>query len=200
MSLSRPRLKLRDLLLAVNLAVLWLPLLGLEALRLYDSATAVRQRPDPPDRIGADRPGRFRRCQLPRGADAASAPDLGRSGLRRAARWGWALARTLRRRRPLASAPGPTGSGRRFDTPTAARSDLVFRAVRSACPRCRRGTANVAARRPDHDFGGNRHNGCAGYGGRDHRLQPGPIPDAVRGSATRLGRSRKCDAPWTASR
>ncbi len=42
MSLSRPRLKLRDLLLAVNLAVLWLPLLGLEALRLYDSAL-IRQ-------------------------------------------------------------------------------------------------------------------------------------------------------------
>ena len=42
MSLSRPRLKLRYLLLAVNLAVLWLPLLGLEALRLYDSAL-VRQ-------------------------------------------------------------------------------------------------------------------------------------------------------------
>ena len=38
----RPRLKLRSLLLAVNLAVLWLPLLGLEALRLYDSAL-VRQ-------------------------------------------------------------------------------------------------------------------------------------------------------------
>ncbi|MDG4549024.1 MAG: HAMP domain-containing sensor histidine kinase [Candidatus Contendobacter sp.] len=33
-----PRLKLRHLLLAVNLMVLWLPLLGLEALRLYDSA------------------------------------------------------------------------------------------------------------------------------------------------------------------
>ncbi len=42
MSSSRPRLKLRYLLLAVNLAVLWLPLLGLEALRLYDSAL-VRQ-------------------------------------------------------------------------------------------------------------------------------------------------------------
>jgi len=42
MSLSQPRLKLRHLLLAVNLAVLWLPLLGLEALRLYDSAL-VRQ-------------------------------------------------------------------------------------------------------------------------------------------------------------
>ena len=42
MSLSRPRLKLRHLLLAVNLTVLWLPLLGLEALRLYDSAL-VRQ-------------------------------------------------------------------------------------------------------------------------------------------------------------
>jgi len=39
---SRPRLKLRHLLLAVNLTVLWLPLLGLEALRLYDSAL-VRQ-------------------------------------------------------------------------------------------------------------------------------------------------------------
>jgi len=39
---SRPRLKLRHLLLAVNLMVLWLPLLGLEALRLYDSAL-VRQ-------------------------------------------------------------------------------------------------------------------------------------------------------------
>ncbi len=38
----RPRLKLRHLLLAVNLTVLWLPLLGLEALRLYDSAL-VRQ-------------------------------------------------------------------------------------------------------------------------------------------------------------
>ncbi len=37
-----PRLKLRHLLLAVNLMVLWLPLLGLEALRLYDSAL-VRQ-------------------------------------------------------------------------------------------------------------------------------------------------------------
>ncbi|KAB2928420.1 MAG: HAMP domain-containing histidine kinase [Candidatus Contendobacter sp.] len=37
-----PRLKLRHLLLAVNLTVLWLPLLGLEALRLYDSAL-VRQ-------------------------------------------------------------------------------------------------------------------------------------------------------------
>ncbi len=42
MSASRPRLKLRYLLLAVNLTVLWLPLLGLEALRLYDSAL-VRQ-------------------------------------------------------------------------------------------------------------------------------------------------------------
>ena len=42
MSATRPRLKLRDLLLAVNLTVLWLPLLGLEALRLYDSAL-VRQ-------------------------------------------------------------------------------------------------------------------------------------------------------------
>ncbi|MER2603464.1 MAG: HAMP domain-containing sensor histidine kinase [Candidatus Competibacter phosphatis] len=42
MASSRPRLKLRYLLLAVNLAVLWLPLLGLEALRLYDSAL-VRQ-------------------------------------------------------------------------------------------------------------------------------------------------------------
>ena len=42
MSSSRPRLKLRHLLLAVNLTVLWLPLLGLEALRLYDSAL-VRQ-------------------------------------------------------------------------------------------------------------------------------------------------------------
>jgi signal transduction histidine kinase len=42
MSSSRPRLKLRYLLLAVNLTVLWLPLLGLEALRLYDSAL-VRQ-------------------------------------------------------------------------------------------------------------------------------------------------------------
>ncbi|MDG4596708.1 MAG: HAMP domain-containing sensor histidine kinase [Candidatus Contendobacter sp.] len=40
--LRLPRLKLRHLLLAVNLAVLWLPLLGLEALRLYDSAL-VRQ-------------------------------------------------------------------------------------------------------------------------------------------------------------
>ncbi|MCC8998206.1 MAG: histidine kinase [Candidatus Contendobacter sp.] len=39
---SRPRLKLRYLLLAVNLTVLWLPLLGLEALRLYESAL-VRQ-------------------------------------------------------------------------------------------------------------------------------------------------------------
>jgi hypothetical protein len=39
---SRPRLKLHYLLLAVNLTVLWLPLLGLEALRLYDSAL-VRQ-------------------------------------------------------------------------------------------------------------------------------------------------------------
>ncbi|MFZ1640504.1 MAG: HAMP domain-containing sensor histidine kinase [Candidatus Contendobacter sp.] len=39
---SRPRLKLRHLLLAVNLTVLWLPLLGLEALRLYESAL-VRQ-------------------------------------------------------------------------------------------------------------------------------------------------------------
>ena len=39
---ARPRLKLRHLLLAVNLTVLWLPLLGLEALRLYDSAL-VRQ-------------------------------------------------------------------------------------------------------------------------------------------------------------
>ena len=37
-----PRLRLRYLLLAVNLMVLWLPLLGLEALRLYDSAL-VRQ-------------------------------------------------------------------------------------------------------------------------------------------------------------
>ncbi|MCC8987416.1 MAG: histidine kinase [Candidatus Contendobacter sp.] len=42
MASSRPRLKLRYLLLAVNLTVLWLPLLGLEALRLYDSAL-VRQ-------------------------------------------------------------------------------------------------------------------------------------------------------------
>jgi hypothetical protein len=42
MSSSQPRLKLRYLLLAVNLTVLWLPLLGLEALRLYDSAL-VRQ-------------------------------------------------------------------------------------------------------------------------------------------------------------
>jgi signal transduction histidine kinase len=42
MAASRPRLKLRYLLLAVNLTVLWLPLLGLEALRLYDSAL-VRQ-------------------------------------------------------------------------------------------------------------------------------------------------------------
>jgi signal transduction histidine kinase len=42
MSVSQPRLKLRYLLLAVNLTVLWLPLLGLEALRLYDSAL-VRQ-------------------------------------------------------------------------------------------------------------------------------------------------------------
>lgn len=39
---ARPRLKLHYLLLAVNLTVLWLPLLGLEALRLYDSAL-VRQ-------------------------------------------------------------------------------------------------------------------------------------------------------------
>ena len=36
------RLRLGYLLLAVNLAVLWLPLLGLETLRLYDSAL-VRQ-------------------------------------------------------------------------------------------------------------------------------------------------------------
>jgi signal transduction histidine kinase len=42
MSAVRPRLKLHYLLLAVNLAVLWLPLLGLEALRLYDSAL-IRQ-------------------------------------------------------------------------------------------------------------------------------------------------------------
>ncbi len=42
MSSAQPRLKLRYLLLAVNLTVLWLPLLGLEALRLYDSAL-VRQ-------------------------------------------------------------------------------------------------------------------------------------------------------------
>lgn len=42
MSRSRPRLKLHHLLLAVNLLALWLPLLGLEALRLYDSAL-VRQ-------------------------------------------------------------------------------------------------------------------------------------------------------------
>ncbi len=42
MSAARPRLKLHYLLLAVNLAVLWLPLLGLEALRLYDSAL-IRQ-------------------------------------------------------------------------------------------------------------------------------------------------------------
>jgi signal transduction histidine kinase len=42
MSAYRPRLRLRYLLLAVNLTVLWLPLLGLEALRLYDSAL-VRQ-------------------------------------------------------------------------------------------------------------------------------------------------------------
>ncbi|MCC6136127.1 MAG: histidine kinase [Candidatus Contendobacter sp.] len=42
MAAARPRLKLRYLLLAVNLTVLWLPLLGLEALRLYDSAL-VRQ-------------------------------------------------------------------------------------------------------------------------------------------------------------
>ena len=42
MASPRPRLKLRYLLLAVNLTVLWLPLLGLEALRLYDSAL-VRQ-------------------------------------------------------------------------------------------------------------------------------------------------------------
>lgn len=42
MALSWPRLKLGHLLLLVNLAVLWLPLLGLEALRLYDSAL-VRQ-------------------------------------------------------------------------------------------------------------------------------------------------------------
>lgn len=42
MPAARPRLKLRYLLLAVNLTVLWLPLLGLEALRLYDSAL-VRQ-------------------------------------------------------------------------------------------------------------------------------------------------------------
>lgn len=41
-SSARPRLKLHYLLLAVNLTVLWLPLLGLEALRLYDSAL-VRQ-------------------------------------------------------------------------------------------------------------------------------------------------------------
>ena len=39
---SLPRLKLRYLLLAVNLTALWLPLLGLEALRLYESAL-VRQ-------------------------------------------------------------------------------------------------------------------------------------------------------------
>ncbi|MBK7984388.1 MAG: histidine kinase [Candidatus Competibacteraceae bacterium] len=42
MAASRPRLKLHHLLLAVNLTALWLPLLGLEALRLYDSAL-VRQ-------------------------------------------------------------------------------------------------------------------------------------------------------------
>lgn len=42
MSVARPRLKLHHLLLIVNLTVLWLPLLGLEALRLYDSAL-VRQ-------------------------------------------------------------------------------------------------------------------------------------------------------------
>lgn len=42
MSVARPRLKLHHLLLAVNLTVLWLPLLGLEALRLYDSAL-IRQ-------------------------------------------------------------------------------------------------------------------------------------------------------------
>lgn len=42
MSLVRPRLKLHHLLLAVNLTTLWLPFLGLEALRLYDSAL-VRQ-------------------------------------------------------------------------------------------------------------------------------------------------------------
>ncbi len=41
-SRRRPWLKLHYLLLAVNLTVLWLPLLGLEALRLYDSAL-VRQ-------------------------------------------------------------------------------------------------------------------------------------------------------------
>ncbi|MFO1371460.1 MAG: ATP-binding protein [Candidatus Competibacteraceae bacterium] len=38
----RPRLKLRNILLALNLTVLWLPLLGLEGLRLYESAL-VRQ-------------------------------------------------------------------------------------------------------------------------------------------------------------
>ena len=42
MAHTRPRLKLHHLLLAVNLTALWLPLLGLEALRLYDSAL-VRQ-------------------------------------------------------------------------------------------------------------------------------------------------------------
>lgn len=41
-SSSPPRLKLHHILLAVNLTVLWLPLLGLEGLRLYESAL-VRQ-------------------------------------------------------------------------------------------------------------------------------------------------------------
>ena len=40
---SRPRLKLHHILLAVNLTVLWLPLLGLEGLRLYESALVAER-------------------------------------------------------------------------------------------------------------------------------------------------------------
>jgi hypothetical protein len=76
MSATRPRLKLRDLLLAVNLTVLWLPLLGLEALRLYDSAL-VRQTESELLAQAAFLAAGYRAALLRLAPQAASDPDYG---------------------------------------------------------------------------------------------------------------------------
>ncbi|MFO7640507.1 MAG: hypothetical protein R6X17_04345 [Candidatus Competibacteraceae bacterium] len=177
MSASRPRLKLHHLLLAVNLAVLWLPLLGLEALRLYASAL-VRQTESELIAQAAFVAAGYRAVLARLAPQAAADPDY---GLPLAEPW-WEQHRPETRWRPrpaqldLAVVPAASGPHR------------AARAARSARLGRRPGTASAAARRAGHDSGGHRHHGPAGYGGGDHRTQSGPFPDGVRGSTTGLDR------------